>query len=65
VSASLADAQAWLQREYPQVASGFLTAAPEAEPSLLAIAERVYASLVRKCDEAAGQLTEALEGSCA
>ena len=58
----LADAQAWLQREYPQVASGFLTAAPEAEPSLLEIAESVYASLVRRCDEVGRQLTDALEG---
>ena len=57
----LADAQAWLQREYPQVASGFLPAAADAEPSLVSVAEPVYASLIRKCDEVGHQLTDALE----
>jgi SAM-dependent methyltransferase len=61
VTASLAAGQAWLQREYPQVASGFLPASPDAEPPLVALGERVYASLVRKCEAAGRPVTEALE----
>ncbi|MET0555696.1 MAG: class I SAM-dependent methyltransferase [Vicinamibacteria bacterium] len=60
MTASLAGAQAWLQREYPQVASGFLPA-QEMEPALAALAERVYASLLRKCDASGRPVAEALE----
>lgn len=61
MTASLGEAQAWLQREYPQVASGFLPALADAEPPLVALGERVYASLARKCGASARPLTEALE----
>jgi SAM-dependent methyltransferase len=61
VTAALAGAQAWLQREYPQVASGFLPAADDVDPPLAALGERVYASLARKCHASGRPLTEALE----
>lgn len=62
MNGGLGDAQAWLQREYPQVASGFLTASADADPSLLAIAEPVYASFERACRHSGRQPTDALEG---
>jgi SAM-dependent methyltransferase len=58
---SYADAQAWLQREYPQVAGGFLPAAPEPAPELTALAEEVFGFLRTKCEAEGRALTGALE----
>jgi SAM-dependent methyltransferase len=58
---SYADAQAWLRREYPHVAVGFLPESPDHAAALTGLAEQVFGVLGRKCEAEGRDLTGPLE----